>query len=475
MNIRHECPMPDLSFAVTAPLGVQKADGTEIVAEKWTLAGLWLDPSETDVAGRVILTVPFQGVFVAFPAELRETQHEGYYVFHELTVRQRETISAFHRGVLSGRMVSTSDMITSLDTPVDLVPMGETEEEEAAGKAKEKPRLLRAIYNSALYIILALVLVTLLGNQIWTRLARINLDHARFSAPMISYGAPESGYIEHLHVKVGDVVAAGDVLVKIEDPDRESDVEDTRAEVILAERRLNAALERLARHEAEHDNQRARLWAAFYRLWAPWRVNEPRSSTYPTQLQIAWQALYDFDRGRDGEYGRYFETRDLLAESVRERELDLRRWKRDLRHKKAAADEMIVRARRAGTVFAVHAMEDNFVGRNDMLVEIEDQTPRVAVGWLDDSMATKVYVGMPADITYLHRGQSKRNAGIVTDIQAGTDVARPDKFGMIVTITADGVGIRNSRKWFRRNAPAKIELKRLEGLITNGRGHDGRT
>ena len=473
MNIRHECPMPDLSFAVTAPLGVQKADGTELVADRWTLAGLWVDPEETDVAGRVILTVPFQGVFVAFPADLRATEHEGFYVFHELTVRQRETLSAFHRGVLSGTMVSTSEMITSLDTPVDLVPMGETQEEEAAGKAKEKPRLLRAIYNSAFYVVLALTLVAMLGDQIWSRVARINLDHARFSAPIVTYGAPEAGYVEVFNVSVGDVVRAGDVLVKIEDPDRESDVEDTRAEVLLAERRLEAAHDRLAQHEAQKDLIRARLWADFYRLWAPWRANEPRSTIYPEPIQQAWQILYAFDRGRDAGFTNYFETRDILLETIRERDLDLRRWKRDLRHKKAAADELVVRARKSGTVFAVHSMEDNFVGRNDMLVEIEDQSPRVAVGWLDDSMATKVYVGMPADITYVHQGNSKRNAGVVTDIQAGTDVARPDTFGMIVTITADEVGVKNSRKWFRRNAPAKIELKRLEGWWSKEASDDG--
>lgn len=48
-------------------------------------------------------------------------------------------------------MVSAGEMITSLDTPVDLVPMSETNAEEAAGCAATKPRLLHIIWSMALY------------------------------------------------------------------------------------------------------------------------------------------------------------------------------------------------------------------------------------------------------------------------------------------------------------------------------------
>ena len=38
--------------------------------------------------------------------------------------RQRETLALFYRN-LSGKMATTTDMITALDTPVDPVPMDE--------------------------------------------------------------------------------------------------------------------------------------------------------------------------------------------------------------------------------------------------------------------------------------------------------------------------------------------------------------
>lgn len=461
MHIRHECPMPDLSFAVTAPLRVLLPEGEAVTAHKWTLAGLWMDDDDPELPENVQLSIPFQGVDVSFPVSLN-TAGDSHYSFVDLTVRQRETLAAFYQGVMSGRMVSTDQMITSLDTPVDLVPMGETEEEEAAGKAKAKPRVLRAIWNIAYYVILAFVLVGFLGGQIWTRLTEVDLQHARFVAPVSAYTAPEAGYVHRIYVREGDTVKTGEILVKLEDPDRESDVEEVRAEVLLAERRLRIAQERVDRHLAIRAQRRADLWAAFYELWAPWKAHEPRYAVYPHGLQAAWERLYAFDRGQDADARGYFDLLDALQAAAEERALDLRRWKRALRHSKSAANELVIRARENGTVFAVHTLKNTFVPRGELVVEVEGKTPRTAVGWLDDKMAGQVHIGMQADIAYTHRGEPKRTRGEIVDIQAGADTARPDKFGMILTIKAAEVGVGNSRKWFRRNAPAEITLDRSD-------------
>lgn len=45
MNIRHECPVPDLSYLVTAPLEMRTPDGRNLVAERWSLAELQLEPA----------------------------------------------------------------------------------------------------------------------------------------------------------------------------------------------------------------------------------------------------------------------------------------------------------------------------------------------------------------------------------------------------------------------------------------------
>ena len=50
MNIRHECPMPDLSFTVTAPLHLRMQDGETITTDQgWTV-----HPDTTPTGGLAI-------------------------------------------------------------------------------------------------------------------------------------------------------------------------------------------------------------------------------------------------------------------------------------------------------------------------------------------------------------------------------------------------------------------------------------
>ncbi len=143
MNIRHECPMPDLSFKVTAPLYLYAPDGQTYTIDRWSLAGFILDGFEGDLPEGLQLSIPFQGIDIKFPIDVTPLEEDGGFSFTNLTVRQRETLAMFYKGILTGRMVSSAEMITSLDTPVDLVPMGETESEMTSGLAKAKPRILR--------------------------------------------------------------------------------------------------------------------------------------------------------------------------------------------------------------------------------------------------------------------------------------------------------------------------------------------
>lgn len=460
MNIRHECPHPDLSFLVTAPLYLQATDGQRVKVEKWSLGELQLPEGADPPLDGLEIIIPFQGVAVQFPIKLQQMEEPHRFQFAELTVRQRETLSVFYNGVLSGRMASTADMITSLDTPVDLVPMGETEEEKAEGVAKEKPRILRTLWNLTFYALLALFLVGFVGGQIWDRLSGISLDHARFVAPIIQYNAPEAGHVDRIYVEVGQTVKAGDPLIRLEDTDRESDVDEVRMEIRIAERRLLSAQEALAQHIRQRPIYREEFLQEFHRLWRPWNRHEPRAITYPDPIQRAWEALLRFDRGEDLRPGGYQDQLIQLEHRLEEADLDYRRWKRELRLRKAAANEMVVRAKTGGTVFAIHTVKRNFVSRDDLVVEVEEDTPRYAVGWLDDRMAMSVYVGMEAEIAYTFRGRPKRTTGRIVDLQAGVDSVQPDKFGMVVTIKADGMGLKKTRKWFRNNAPNEIELKR---------------
>lgn len=474
MNIRHECPMSDLSFKVVAPLFLHAPDGQIITIERWSLSGFSIEDMEAELPEDLRLSIPFQGVDVQFPIEIRFNKDSDVFEFHNLTVRQRETLAVFYKGVLSGRMVSTKDIITSLDTPVDLVPMDETEEEKATGMAKVKPRILRIIWNVIIYALLSAFLVGVVGQQIWQRLSTIELDHARFIAPVNSYKAADAAYVQKIFVQYGMEVKAGDILMQMEDPGREALVDAVRTEIKIAEQRLSQASEQLEQHIKRKLEFRAVYLQEFNRLWRPWSTADPRSMYYPPQIEKAWQALRHFDQGRSLHPGGYQDMLNEFQRRVDEYNLNFRRWKRELRNRKSAADELNVIARADGTVSAVLAVEGSFVNRSDPVVELEDNTPRVAVGWLDDQMVGSVYIGMTASVWYFYKGQSSFISGKIVNLQAGADDTQPDKFGMVVTIKADNAGLKNTRKWFRHNAPAKITLKRnLLGSLTKDVGNGG--
>lgn len=470
MNIRHECPLPDLSYAVAAPLFVQTADGTILISRRWSLAGIWIDPAGHDLTHGTALAVPFQGVDVSFSVKFTPTDDPEHFLFHELSVRQRETLSVFYQGVLSGKMVATGDMISSLDTPVDLVPMGETEEEKSAGLETASPRLRRIVWNLALYAFLAVFMVFFVGGHIWDRLSKIHLDHGRFVAPTEQYTAPDTGYIDRLYVRPGETVERGDIIARLEDPDRESDVEEVRAEVFLAERALEVAENELTEHLANKSKFRAPLVKEYDRLSQHLKDHHPGTSSRSLGALLAEQHLQMFDDGTDVRAGGFHAIVASLEREVEDQALILRRWKRELRHRKSAANKYVIRAKTDGTVFAMHVEKGHFVGRGDLVAEVEEDTPRTAVGWLDDSMVTSVSIGMTATAYFNFRGDYRKMSARVVDLQAGSDAVRPDRFGMIVTLKMDDAGLKTSRKLFRPNAPAQLELDRglFNGWFSGG-------
>ena len=73
-------------------------------------------------------------------------------------------IKTKYRNLLTGKMATTADMITSLDTPVDLVPMGETDEERDRNSGGKTRRWLRSAFSLLAYVALFALVFGYLGN-----------------------------------------------------------------------------------------------------------------------------------------------------------------------------------------------------------------------------------------------------------------------------------------------------------------------
>ena len=113
MNIRHERPMPDMAFRMRAPLGLTLRDGTRARIEDWSMRGFRAPGLMEKDVSEAVLAIPFQGVVLSFPIKLHPSDEPDFYEFREMNGRQRETLALFYRNLLSGKMATTTDMITS--------------------------------------------------------------------------------------------------------------------------------------------------------------------------------------------------------------------------------------------------------------------------------------------------------------------------------------------------------------------------
>lgn len=435
MKISHERPSADTSLRVWAPLDVILADGTRIAVRQWSLRAI----HDAALAGQDLigarLSVPFQGFDVAFPVHLRASGDGTEWIFEGLTGRQREALGLFHNNLLSGRMASTGAVITALDTPVDLVPMGETDEERAAGRAKAKPRGLRILWNLIYYVALFGAVFGYLGYLGWARLDHVSLTNARYSAPFLALATPQAGFVRDIPVAVHTPVRAGDLLMRLSDPDAEIVLTEMRAAIERSERTLTEITAQRALHETGRADARAKL--------AP----EPA-------------ALVRFDAGLSDLAGDFHDIRKRLDQEIRATELDLRALKAERGRVRDAALSLEIRAPADGRVEQILVQPDSYQRIGAPLLTFETNAAREVLGWLDEAQAGSVWEGMRATIRYGAQGETRSIEGRVSSVAAGIDPTAPDRYGMVVRIALTGLTLDQARAILPHNTPVKVDLSR---------------
>ncbi|MEM9435663.1 MAG: HlyD family efflux transporter periplasmic adaptor subunit [Pseudomonadota bacterium] len=439
--------MSDLSFEVRAPLGLELATGEMVTIAHWSLQGFEF-PGDSDVLPKeATLSIPFQGVDIRFPVRLDRNGPDRFLTFAGLTGRQRETLAVFYRSILSGKMASTEDVITSLDTPVDLVPMEETEEERSEGMAGKTPRSIRVVLSVLLYTSLAALIFWTLGSGIYSKISTVRIENARIEAPFIEHSAGQGGFVDDIAVAVGDHVSAGDVLVHITTPEGEAAIDSVRARIIALERRLDDAVEREARLAARLAEERAGLVQTLIDA-------TPATEVYRRRL------LEDFDSGWSPPRLDLFDAHATALREIDAIESELRLLRRERGQLGAALAALNVMAAEDGIVREISVLDGQFVGRNAVVATVEGTEARLARGWLDQSMAASVYLGMEVAAT-INSGQGREHLrGEVVDLQAGIDPELSSEFGMLVSVAFPDLSADDSRTTLPHLMPVELETQR---------------
>ncbi len=457
MEIVHENPSPDLSFTVRAPLALVDRDGMRFSIDRWGLQGFAVDGSWAEVPRAGQLSIPFQGVEITFPVALTHDVDQKFVYFDNLTGRQRETLALFYRNLMSGQMAATDQIITSLDTPVDLVPMGETEEEQKQGITGKSPRFLRVAYNIAVYVILSYFVFGVLGGSVWSRVDTIDIQHGRIDVPERTMTAPDAGVVVAAPVAPGSTVKMGDLLAEIRNAEREADVELARLEVTRTKAALDeveTAIADLERAMSPDTAIRLRMakaaihHMAFFETisfedmrqhWVDLRRIDAEAARDLDPVEITIARLNDLRAIRDAELST---ARDVLE-----------------RHEEYAKS-LNIYAPTDGQVSEVLTTVGSAVRGGTPLISVQGDAALTAVGWASERLAETLYVGMPASIVYNLGGERQYITGAIIDLRAGEDPTRPGEFGIIVTVASEGFANEDAQAALNAGAPVNLSAEK---------------
>lgn len=461
MKMRHDRPMPEQSYEVAAPLRLQLQSGETVFIPRWSLEGFKYPDSADILPRNGILVIPFQGVDIRFPVELAAGAQPGFLCFVGLSGRERETLAVFYRSLLSGRMASTEDMITSLDTPVDLVPMEETEVERSTAVRGRIPRLFRILWNFMVYAVLAFLVFGLMGGHIASLLDRIDVDRGRVVAPMVDHLAPAEAFVREIRVAPGDHVRAGDVLIVLGAPNLDDAVAAARQAADLGARalaRAEAALRELRLAMGEPDGTALPVTA---RLALAARLQAQFFSDGDTaQMNRLWLSLRDIDPEVAPRFSPDRVIAERLAALIRQRRLALMDLRETLAHRKARRDAARVIALTDGTVHAMPVHLAQHIEEGSLAVQIEEHRPRTMLGWVSSDVADSVHLGQRVSITFANGAEILSVEGRIDAVRAGPDPGQPNAFGQLVTVRASDMDVAALRATFPVDAPVDLIIHR---------------
>lgn len=463
MRIEHRPPASDLSYKVIAPICVITPDGVHHKALGWTLQNIDL-PAEAVVEGQsVILVVPFQGVDLQFPISLKSTTEPNCYSLKNLTGRQREILALFYNGILSGRMASAEGIITSLDTPLDLVPM-EQSEDEVASAATPRVRKLKWVANVAFYLVLAGVLIMTVGGIVWDRVTTVPLQHARVVAPIVPHLVATPGYVSKVLVAPGDVVTQGQRLISVNLPQEAAEVEEVRRALAKAIKDMEQNLETHAFLTEAIAKETNRAHHEYLSYRDQHEIGDGIYAAHLLRVQSAYVRWQSFVAGTADPVRSFMAEANALNLLIIKQETMLRRLRRDLGIAKDLAGSADVFAAVPGTVRTVNVYENQHLARAHVALEIEQNTARQVHAWLPEGQFGSVQPGMAVDMALMTSTGPASVQGLITNLTGTRDPMISDEFGLHVVVDVNTLSLAENRQVLLPDAPVQATALRPVGV-----------
>lgn len=254
MSIKRERPSQRMHHRVDAPLQVV-LNGETCRTVNWSLGGcrLPLVPDGLATGDRQTLTlvVPFQGFDIRFDVEaevVRVFEAEIALRFVALDDRQTALLEHFIEDLLRGSMTAAEDTIRRIDTPV--TPISTKPDPNPLSETPVRRLPLGRLLKTGFYLMLGAGVFGYAGLMLYLNIMTLEVRSAVVAAPIETVLASTSGVITDLAVAPDVPVAAGTMLMAIEDANLEEAIERARIKIDAARLDRRAEADSLARAEA---------------------------------------------------------------------------------------------------------------------------------------------------------------------------------------------------------------------------------
>lgn len=332
MEIIHERPSQRLHYRVTAPMrvamGKQSFDAVDWGLGGCRVSGVFSDLPDLGSCHALLCTLPFQGFNITLKAEaevVRLDEGNGEVAFRFLQLGERETalMQHFVEDLVRGKMTDVADTIVRIDTPVTPVPT-----KPDPNPVREMPVRrwqIKQIVMTVFYLALGALVFGYVGVYVFATLFRLEVSSAVVTSERQSVTAPVNGRVLSVRQGVGHTVAAGQVLLIMEDGRHEETLRRARSA-------LSATRAELAETEALLSEESRK--AEGYALVA--RNNVRQAGSQLEGLELAKEnARLKVERMRS------LATKGLaLADDVEAAELELKSVISDLERKKIHIQEL---------------------------------------------------------------------------------------------------------------------------------------
>ena len=237
ITVQHERPSQRLQHRVTVPIKATLAGEGTYETRDWSLNGIALKDYDGNLTVgdecTLDLSIPFQGFDISFPCEARVVRRDSDKCLAaellSIDDRGRDILSHFIEEIIRGSVTSTDEVLRRIDTPV--TPVANTADSTTDDDLPVNRFSWKVVRMLMTHLMVGGVVLGYGGYFLYQNFFMLNISTAVISAPVDPLLSPINGFLSEISAVQGKRVDRSAVLMRLTNPELESEIEFARINV----------------------------------------------------------------------------------------------------------------------------------------------------------------------------------------------------------------------------------------------------